>query len=141
MSSLVLQNGMGNGSEEFGFRQCGRGDCPAADNATDFEEPEDWVIDTLVGVYVTCNLIGIVVTYFFVMPLPKSHWSTVTSTKESVTSFFVTLRRTTIALLVPLFVFQGMQQAILYSEFTRVSAEFYVIRYLQNKKYPFQSLL
>ena len=113
---------MGNRSEGVLFWQCGRGDCPAADNATDFEEPEDWVIDVLLSVYVTCSLIGLVVTYFFVMPLPKSDWTVVTSTKESVTSFFVTLRSTAIALLVPLFIFQGMQQAILYSEFTRVSA-------------------
>ncbi|KAK7087469.1 protein unc-93 homolog A-like [Littorina saxatilis] len=119
VASLVLQNGLGNRSEEMNFFQCGRGDCPASDNATDFEEPEDWVTDVLLAFYVTCNVIGIVVTYFFVMPLPKSDWSVVTSTKETMTSLFVTLRRTEIILLVPLFIFQGIQQAILYSEFTR----------------------
>ena len=125
MSSLILQNGIGNRSEEIHFWQCGRGDCPAADNATDFEEPEDWVTDVLLATYVTCDFVGIAVTYFFVMPLPKSDWIVVTSTKQSVTSFFVVLRSTAIALLVPLFIFQGMQQAVLFSEFTRVSDYFY----------------
>ena len=59
------------------------------------------------------------------MPLPKSDWNVVTPTKQSVTSLFVVLRSTAIALLVPLFIFQGMQQAVLFSEFTRVSAYFY----------------
>ena len=117
----MLQNGVSNRTEEVVFQQCGRGDCPAADNATDFEEPEAWVVDVLLGVYIAFNLLGLVVTYFFVMPLARSDWSSTTSTRDSVASVFVTLRSTTIGLLVPLFVFQGMQQAVLYSEFTRVS--------------------
>ncbi|XP_076434685.1 protein unc-93 homolog A-like [Babylonia areolata] len=118
ISSVVLQNGIDNRTQVH-FHQCGRGDCPSSDNATDFEEPEPWVKDVFVGVYVTLNLLGLLMTYMFVIPLPKCDWTIEASTKETVTSFFVTLRHTSIGLLVPMFIFQGMQEAILYSEFTR----------------------
>ncbi|KAL8563434.1 hypothetical protein ACOMHN_051378 [Nucella lapillus] len=119
ISSAVLHNGVGNGSQQIHFRQCRTGDCPLADNATDFEEPQPWVMDVLLGIYIACGISGLLMTYIFVIPLPKSDWTIEASTKQTVTSFFVTLRHTSIGLLVPMFIFQGMQQAILYSEFTR----------------------
>ena len=73
-------------------------------------------------VYLGLNVAGIIITYFFVLPLPKSEWISVTSLRASVSSVFVTLGNTDLGLFVPLFVFQGMQQAILYSEYTRVSS-------------------
>nr|KAG5700281.1 hypothetical protein BaRGS_022908 [Batillaria attramentaria] len=119
VSSLVLQRGVGNRSEGVLFKVCGPGDCPNADNATDLEEPEDWVIDVLVSVYATCNIAGFIITYFFVMPLPKSDWNIMMSSRDAVASFFVTIWRTDIMLMAPLFIFQGMQQATLFSEYTR----------------------
>lgn len=122
VSSLVIRNGVGNKSEEILFKFCGPQDCPADDNATNIEEPESWVIDILLAIYISCNLLGLVLTFIFITPLPRSDWSLKKSTKETVTSFFVTLKNLDILLLIPIFLFQGMQQALLYSEYTRVSS-------------------
>ncbi|KAK7474472.1 hypothetical protein BaRGS_00034294, partial [Batillaria attramentaria] len=105
VSSFVLRNGVGNKSEGIIFKFCGADDCPDAENVTDIEEPDTWVVDTMLVVLVT--------------PLARSEWVGRVSLRETATSWFHTLVGTEMIYLVPFMVFQSMEQGILLTEYTR----------------------
>nr|KAG5690181.1 hypothetical protein BaRGS_016572 [Batillaria attramentaria] len=119
VSSFVLRNGVGNKSEGIIFKFCGPDDCPDAENVTDIEEPDTWVVDTMLGIYMALQVLALILTVVLVTPLARSEWVGRVSLRETATSWFHTLVGTEMIYLVPFMVFQSMEQGILLTEYTR----------------------
>lgn len=123
VSSLVLRQDVDNATFVNLTKFCGYQDCPVSGNATDLEEPERSTIYTLLGVFLACDVLGLLVTLIFLTPLPKSDWSSHQSVGSTLTSCFVTLVRSELLLLVPLIMFMATEQAVLLSDYTKVRAK------------------
>ncbi|XP_046330249.2 protein unc-93 homolog A-like [Haliotis cracherodii] len=117
VSSLVLQTG--TYSNVTGGAVCGPEYCPLSVNGSEIATPETSVVYILLGIYLGCDVIALVVTVFFLPPLPKSNWSSNASLKQSLSSFFVTLFKSKLIFLVPFIMFQAVEQAILWGDYTR----------------------
>ena len=122
ISSLVLQQGdynstSGNDTELF----CGKDDCPLSVNTTtNIEEPERYVVYILLSVYLVCDVIGLCLTTFLLPPLKKCTKAVNRKVMDSITRCGKGLGDLNIALLVPLFMFMAMEQAILWTDYTKV---------------------
>ncbi|XP_035829476.1 uncharacterized protein LOC101850695 [Aplysia californica] len=119
VSSIVIRDGVGNRSEMVIFKYCGSDDCPANENATQIEDPEDWVVDITLGFFLACALLGLFLVVFLLKPLPTSDWSQKVKATSSATSCFNVLISTNMTLLVPFIMFTSMEHAILLGAFTR----------------------
>lgn len=121
ISSLVLQQGTYNSSAENGtIKYCGKDDCPMQVNATQIEEPDRHVVYILLGIFLACDLLGVLLTVFFLPPLKKSSQKQTTSLVRSLTSCGKALIDVNLAMLVPLIMFMAMEQAILWTDYTKV---------------------
>ncbi|XP_046330251.2 protein unc-93 homolog A-like [Haliotis rufescens] len=117
VSSLIFQQG--SYSNGTGETVCGSDFCPQASNGTDIVTPEMGLVYIMLGIYLGCDIIALIITIVFLPPLPKSDWSSNVSVKQSLGSFFVTLFTTKLIFLVPFIMFQAVEQAILWSDYTR----------------------
>ncbi|XP_071093114.1 protein unc-93 homolog A-like [Haliotis cracherodii] len=117
VSSLILQSG--TYSNVTGEPVCGSDYCPGASNGTDIASPEMSLVYILLGIYLGCDIIALIITIIFLPPLPTSGWNSNTSLKQSLRSFFVTLFTSKMIFLVPFIMFQSVEQAILWSDYTR----------------------
>ena len=122
ISSLVLQQGdyntnSSNDTELF----CGKDDCPISVNTTTkIEEPDRHIVYILLSVYLVCDVIGLCLTTFLLPPLKKSVITEKRKVSDSITRCGKGLGDLNIALLVPLFMFMAMEQAILWTDYTKV---------------------
>ena len=122
ISSLVLQQGTYNttSSNETSVNVCGRDDCPISVNsAAKIAEPEKYIVYILLSIYMVCGLVGLALTTFLLPPLSKRR----ENEKQVLSSIAACGKRLTdpnIALLVPLFMFMAMEQAILWTDYTKV---------------------
>ena len=120
ISSLVLQQGTYEEISTNGTNVCGKDECPiAANTTTEIAEPEKYIVYILLSIYMACDVLGLVLTTFLLPPLTK------TKRKEkqvlgSLVSCGKALADPNIALLVPLFMFMAMEQAILWTDYTKV---------------------
>lgn len=118
ISSLVLKQGSYDDIENT-TKVCGSQDCPLAANATKIIEPERNIVYILLGIYLAFDVIGLLLTTFFLSPLPKTEWSQKQTTTNSITSCFFVLGDFKLLMLVPLIGFMAMEQAILWTDFTK----------------------
>ncbi|KAJ8308974.1 hypothetical protein KUTeg_013848 [Tegillarca granosa] len=118
ISSLVLNR---NSYDEFEntTKLCGAMDCPLSVNATKIVEPDNQVVYILLGIYLVFDLIALLVTVLFISPLPRSKWNEKKSLKSSVSSCFSALGDYKVLMLLPLFGFMAMEQAVLWADFTK----------------------
>lgn len=120
ISSLVLQQGeynstSSNDTELF----CGKDDCPISVNTTTtIAEPETHIVYILLSVYIVCDVIGLCLTTFL-LPPPKNEKTEKRKVSSSITACGKGLGDLNIALLVPLFMFMAMEQAILWADYTK----------------------
>lgn len=120
ISSLVLQQGTYNESDNANETKfCGRLDCPTDSNSTTtIEEPATRVVYILLGVFVVLDVVGLLLALCFLPPLEKKR------EKFRVISAVVACGRgltdLNLAMLVPLIMFMAMEQAILWTDYTKV---------------------
>ncbi|XP_046330266.2 protein unc-93 homolog A-like [Haliotis rufescens] len=116
VSSLVFQTGTNtNGTTEA---ICGPGFCPLASNGTDIATPGSEKVYIMLGIYLAFDITALVITVFFLPPLPKSNWSANTSLIGSLSSLFVTLFTSKMIFLVPFIMYQAVEQAVLWGDYT-----------------------
>ena len=122
ISSLVLQQGTYNETALNGtsVNVCGRDDCPVSVNSTaEIAEPQQYIVYILLSIYMVCDLVGLALTTFLLPPLKKRK----ENEKQVLSSIAVCGKGLTdpnLALLVPLFMFMAMEQAILWTDYTKV---------------------
>ncbi|KAK6183950.1 hypothetical protein SNE40_006512 [Patella caerulea] len=118
ISSLVLQQGSYDDSEDNVTKTCGADSCPIAANGTLIQEPDTHVVYILLGIFLVCDVVGICLTAFLLPKLitPKSQKQ---SLSKSVVSCCTTLVDKKMTLLIPLFMSQAMNQGLLLSEYTK----------------------
>ena len=137
ISSLVLNQG--NDSENNTLTDnitavCGPNDCPLAANATKIEEPESKVVYILLSIFLVFDIIGLVLTVALIPPPAKSKWSIEASTKESVVACVSVLQDTNLFMLVPFIGIMAMEQAVLWTDFTKVGiVDQYIVSFFDNK--------
>lgn len=121
ISSLVLQQGSYNSSaanETLKF--CGREDCPREVNATQIVEPERNVVYVLLGVFLAFDVLGVFIASRFLPQLNKQPVNQNANILHSLTSCGRGLSNVNLALLIPLIMFMAMEQAILWTDYTKV---------------------
>ncbi|XP_046556060.1 protein unc-93 homolog A-like [Haliotis rubra] len=124
ISSLVLKQGSLTQSDNV-TQICGADDCPTSGNTTtDLAEPEPHIVYTLLGIFLACDVIALVLTLFFLPQFKK------TSTPEDSTeqppgigrtllSWFTALSDPKLLLLVIFFLSSAMSQGILFADYTK----------------------
>lgn len=122
ISSSVLYKGADDNSTSPSIKTCGVDDCPSVSgNATMLEQPEEKIVYILLGVFLVFDVIGLLLAATFLPPLPKSQWCEASSITKSITSCFSTFVDVNMILVVPFIALMAMEQAILWTDFTKVS--------------------
>ena len=121
ISSLVLQQGTYNESSSANeTKLCGRLDCPLESNGTTtIEEPDVHVVYILLGVFLVCDVLGLLLALCFLPPLEKKHQKF--NVGRAVVACGKGLTDPNLAMLVPLIMFMAMEQAILWTDYTKVN--------------------
>lgn len=130
ISSLVLQQGGGYNNSAVNVTKvkfCGREDCPMAVNATKIEEPDTHVVYILLAIFLVCNVIGVLLIAFLLPPLQKMTTKKQVNLLKSLVSCGKGLTDLNLVLLVPLIMFMAMEQAILWTDYTKVKK---ILRFL-----------
>ncbi|CAG5133462.1 unnamed protein product, partial [Candidula unifasciata] len=83
------------------------------------EDPEGWVIDIILGIFMSCTLLGLFMVVFLLSPLPRSEWIQRVSVHKSATSCFSVLVSTNMILLAPFILFTSIEQGFLLSSYTK----------------------
>lgn len=121
ISSLVLQQGTYNEtSSDDEVKFCGRLDCPtySGNSTTAIEEPDKHIVYILLGVFLVCDVLGLLLASFFLPPLDKKKKKF--QIVKSVVACGKGLMDINLAMLVPLIMFMAMEQAILWTDYTKV---------------------
>ncbi|KAK3598311.1 hypothetical protein CHS0354_029220 [Potamilus streckersoni] len=117
VSSLVLHQGTYN--ETFNTL-CGKDDCPVLTNSSRIVEPERYIVYTLLGVFLAFDIVGLLISAFLLPPLNQSvDYVKQGCVKQSLISCGKALGDLDLLLLVPLILFMAMEQAILWTDFTK----------------------
>ncbi|XP_053374801.1 protein unc-93 homolog A-like [Mercenaria mercenaria] len=120
ISSLVLQQDSYNESAtNETVKYCGKEDCPREVNATLIEEPDRHIVFILLGVFLACDVIGVFLVTCFLPPLKKQVSKQKSSILNSLTTCGKGLVDLNLVLLVPLIMFMAMEQAILWTDYTK----------------------
>ncbi|XP_060069463.1 UNC93-like protein [Ylistrum balloti] len=122
VSSVILQTGQSEKNSTGSMETCGANFCPGMAKPTDdaSDKPDTEVVDVLISVYLSCSIFSLLITIFLLRPIASRYNSDVMSSR---TAFLATLKllltNSNMALLVPLAMYSGMEQVVLYAEFTR----------------------
>jgi hypothetical protein len=127
VSSLVLNKDKYNMTSSSTLT-CGCNDCPVVSSGNETSkivEPPASTVYLMLSVFLVFDVIGFLCTVVFLPPIPKSEWAQQSSTKESVTACFSALRDPKLFLLVPFISIMAMEQAVLWTDFTKVCIYFH----------------
>ncbi|KAL3857468.1 hypothetical protein ACJMK2_012137 [Sinanodonta woodiana] len=117
ISSVVLHQGTYNMTNNT---LCGKDDCPIVTNSSQIEEPERYIVYTLLGVFLGCDFIGLLISAFLLPPLsPLMDDGNQDNVRQSLISCGKALGDLDLVFLVPLTMFMAMEQAILWTDFTK----------------------
>ncbi|XP_046556866.1 protein unc-93 homolog A-like [Haliotis rubra] len=118
-SSVVLHQSSTDQSDLKQAYICGADDCPGIENKTTMIiRPDTPVLNLLLGIYLTCQLIGLLVTMLFLRPL-KMEGSDRKNVIEKPPACFGVLRQKTLLLLIPLKLSQAVNTSIMITGFTK----------------------
>ncbi|XP_052798386.1 protein unc-93 homolog A-like [Mya arenaria] len=120
ISSIVLQQGTynyTNTNETVKF--CGRYGCPKEVNGTSIEEPETKVVYILLGVFLVIDVVGVLLAICFLPSIRKPTTRKGSDILKSLISCGKGLCDVDLAMLVPLIMFMAMEQAILWTDYTK----------------------
>ena len=119
-SSFVLQQG-GYTSHGNETRSCGSGDCSSVmGNSTTIVPPDQHVVYVLLGTFLACTVVGLVITLLFLQPIPTSECNSIKSSKASMTSCVSLLFKGRLIFLIPLYVYQATHLTLVWADFTKV---------------------
>ena len=129
ISSAVLHEttgpGPNNGSSPPPPSFCGADDCPWDKFGGNTTHPADkipqWRINVLISIYLGFTLIGLIITVFLLKPLKSEDPPDVSIGRQLQATLRLLVTDIRMALLVPMSIWTGMEQAVLFVEFTRVS--------------------
>lgn len=120
ISSLVLQQGIYNSSgTNESVKYCGKDDCPREVNGTQIVEPERHIVYILLGVFLACDILGVFLAACFLPALKRQESKEKVHVLTSLVSCGKGLSNLNLVLLVPLIVFMAMEQAILWTDYTK----------------------
>ncbi|XP_071093960.1 protein unc-93 homolog A-like [Haliotis cracherodii] len=124
ISSLVLKQGSLIDSDNV-TQICGADDCPTSGNTTtELAEPEPHIVYTLLGIFLACDVIALVLTLLFLPQFQKTPTSE-DSTEQplgmgrTLLSWFTALSDPKLLLLVMFFLSSAMSQGILFADYTK----------------------
>ncbi|KAK7113718.1 protein unc-93 homolog A-like isoform X2 [Littorina saxatilis] len=121
IASLVLMKGDYNDTHiARDNKVCGAEVCPNTElHTTKIEQPEQYVVYIMLGIYTGCNVAGLLLTMFALPPLPRDQeiQAGQSSLKRSVTSCLSMLLEPKMLLLLPFFMAQAMNSGILLAEY------------------------
>lgn len=123
VSSLVFYRDVdGKTTSTSPHLSCGVCDCPFenGNSTTVLHQPSQEVVYTLLGIFLVFDVLGLMLTSTFLPPLPKSTWSESSSIRTSAISCFATFGDHRMFLQVPLLMLMAMEQAVLWTDFTKV---------------------
>ncbi|KAL5013520.1 hypothetical protein ScPMuIL_007790 [Solemya velum] len=120
ISSLVLFQDFSNNTGTFDTgKVCGADDCPGMTNRTILVQPEQYIVHTLLGVFLACEFLGLFLTIFFQPRLESSRWVKDTSLKESITACLSGHRDWKLTLMIPFNMSMAIVEAIIAADFTK----------------------
>ncbi|XP_005096597.1 protein unc-93 homolog A isoform X1 [Aplysia californica] len=126
ISSFVLSSGSYNSTNSNEPKVCGVHVCDTADtgsntsSSSEVEEPEKDVVYILLGVFLACNIVGFLVTAFFLPKLKNPEKdSNVTGGCSEMFGCMKMVVDSRMVLLIPLFMGQAMAVGVLYGDYTR----------------------
>lgn len=130
ISSAVLHEkapDTGNGTAPEPPSFCGADDCPWDKLGGNFSQPSDkipqWRIYTLISIYLGFTFIGLLITIFLMKPIKSEGPPDVSIGQQLQATLRLLVTDVRMALLVPMSIWTGMEQSILFVEFTRVRIE------------------
>lgn len=104
---------------------CGADDCPWDKLGGNSSQPVDsipqWRVYTLISIYLGFTLIGLIITVFLMKPLKSEGPGEIQIGKQLLATLRLLVTDIKMFLLVPMSIWTGMEQAVLFAEFTRVS--------------------
>lgn len=102
---------------------CGADDCPWDKLGGNTTHPADslsqWRVYALISIYLGFTVIGLAVTVFLMKPLKSEGPSDVAISRQLLATIRLLFTDVKMALLVPMSIWTGMEQAVLFAEFTR----------------------
>lgn len=103
---------------------CGADDCPwdkfGGNGTMPNENIPQWRIYTLITIYLGFTLIGLIITVFLMNPLKSEGPQELSIAKQLLSTLRLLVTDIKMFLLVPMSIWTGMEQAVLFAEFTRV---------------------
>ena len=130
ISSAVLHEGgpptvntSSNSSSQPPPSYCGADDCPWDDkhNKTSGPDLPQWRVYTLISIYLGFTVIGLIITVFLLKPIKSAGSSSgVSIGRQLLATLRLLVTNLNMVLLVPLSIWTGMEQVILFAEFTKV---------------------
>lgn len=104
---------------------CGADDCPWDKFGGNGTHPADnipqWRVYTLISIYLGFTIIGLLITVFLMKPIKSEGPSDVSIAKQLLATLRLLMTDVRMLLLVPMSIWTGMEQAVLFAEFTKVS--------------------
>ncbi|KAK3595783.1 hypothetical protein CHS0354_025420 [Potamilus streckersoni] len=103
---------------------CGANYCPMHQRTGNVSErapslPAQWRQDVLISIYLGVTIIGLVITIFLLKPLKAAPPSGVSIGHQLLATLRLLVTNLNMALLVPFSMYTGMEQVIMYAEFTK----------------------
>lgn len=111
---------------------CGCNDCPittSGNETSKIVEPAAPTVYLMLSIFLAFDVLGFLCTAAFLPSIPKSEWAEQSNKKESFTACFSALQDPKLAFLLPFISIMAMEQAVLWTDFTKVCASM-----LQNNK-------
>ncbi|XP_067673798.1 protein unc-93 homolog A-like [Haliotis asinina] len=119
LSSVILHQSSADQSDLNQAYICGADDCPGIrDKTTIIIRPDTPVVNLLLMIYLTCQVIGLLVTILFLSPLNMEVWDR-NNVIEKTFSCFGFVKQRTLLLLIPLKLSQAVNTSIMATGFTK----------------------
>ncbi|KAK7506544.1 hypothetical protein BaRGS_00002019, partial [Batillaria attramentaria] len=100
-------------------RICGADSCPGGLNQTHhIEQPEKRIVYTLLGIFLACNLVALILSIVAMPHLPRCQEASTEAVTKSLTSCLTMVLEPRMLLLLPFFMAQAMNSGILTSKYT-----------------------
>lgn len=122
VSSLVLNKDDYN-MTSVTTTTCGCNDCPvtsSGNGTSTIEEPEASTVYLMLIIFLVFDVMGFLCTAAFLPSIPKSEWAEQSNVKDSMVACFSAIRNPKLLFLLPFISIMAMEQAVLWTDFTKV---------------------
>ncbi|KAL5016618.1 hypothetical protein ScPMuIL_006207 [Solemya velum] len=120
ISSLVLYQDAPNTTVNGNVEEvCGADECPGMLNQTALSQPTQSLVFTYLGVFLACDVIGLLLTIVFLPRLKPSRWVKDTSLRKSTLACFSGLSDWKLVLMIPFIMSMAIEQGLIVADFTK----------------------